>query len=143
MNKPLVFFNASVIIAGVLSPKGGSAKVINWVKKGKIQGVISEIVFNEVLRHSDKINKSEEVLASEILKFNFIVAKAPNKLDSKFRKIVLDPGDIHVLTSALQTKVKYLVTLDAKHILSLSNKVKGFKIITPGELIKEFEINRF
>ena len=137
MNKPLVFFNASVVIAGVLSPRGGSAKVINWVKNGKIQGVISEIIFNEVLRHSDKINKSEEVLANEILKYNFMIVKAPSKLDSKFERIVLDLGDVHVLTSALQSKVKYLITLDAKHILSLSNKVKDFKIVTPGQLIKK------
>jgi predicted nucleic acid-binding protein len=126
-----------VIIAGILSPKGGSAKVINWVKKGKIQGVISEIIFNEVLRHSNKINKSEDILANEILKFNFMIVKAPSKLDSKFEKMVIDLGDIHVLTSALQSKVKYLVTLDVKHILSLSNKIKDFKITTPGQLIKE------
>lgn len=139
MNKPLVFFNASVIIAGVLSPRGGSAKVINWVKSGKIQGVISEIIFNEVLRHSDKIDKSGEVLESEILKFNFMIVKAPSKLDSKFEKLVLDPGDVHVLTSALQCKVKYLVTLDAKDILSLTNKVKDFNIVTPGQLIKKLK----
>jgi predicted nucleic acid-binding protein len=137
VNKPLVFFNASVVIAGVLSPRGGSARVINWVKNGKIQGVISEIIFNEVLRHSEKINKSEEVLASEILKFNFMIVKAPSRLDSKFEKIVLDLGDVHVLTSALRSKVEYLITLDAKHILSLSSKVKDFKIVTPGQLIKE------
>ena len=137
MNKPLVFFNASVIIAGILSPKGGSAKVIGWVKRGKIHGIISEIIFNEVLKNADKINKSEEVVANDILKFKFLIVKAPNKLDAKFEKIALDPGDIHVLTSALQSKVKYLISLDAKHILSLSNKVKDFKIVTPGQLIKE------
>ena len=139
MNKPLVFFNASVVIAGILSPKGGSAKVINWVKRGEIHGIISEIIFNEVLRHSNKTNKSEEVLASEILKFNFMIVKAPSKLNSKFEKMAVDSGDIHVLTSALETKSKYLVTLDAKHILSLSNKVKDFKIVTPGQLIKKLE----
>lgn len=139
MNKPLVFFNASVIIAAILSPKGGSAKVLNLVKKGKIKGIISEVIFNEVLRHSDKIKKSEEVLTKEILKFNFEIVKALNKLNLKFEKIVFDRGDIHVLTSAYESKVKYLVTLDAKHILSLSDKIKDFKIVTPGQLIIEMK----
>lgn len=135
----MVFFNASVIIAGILSPKGGSGKVLNWAKRGKIRGVISEIIFDEVLKHSDKINKNEKILAKEILKFNFVIIKAPAKLDSKFEKMGIDPGDIHVLTSAFQSKVKYLVTLDVKHILSLSGRIKDFKIVTPGQLIKELK----
>ena len=34
-----VFFNASVILTGLKSPKGGSGKILSWVNKGKIKGV--------------------------------------------------------------------------------------------------------
>lgn len=139
MSKTLVFFNASVIITGIISPKGGSAKVLSWAKREKIHGIISEVIFSEVLRHTNKIGKDEGSLTKEILKLNFRIVKAPSKLNSKFKTIVVDPGDVHVLTSALESKVKYLITLDAKHILSLSSKVKEFKIVTPGQLIEELE----
>ena len=138
MSKALVFFNASVIIAGTLSPNGGSAKLLSWVKRGKIHGIISEVILNEVLKHSDKIKKDEEILTNEIFKVNFKIIKPPNNLNLKFEKMVVDPGDVHVLTSALESKVKYLATLDAKHILSLSDKIKDFEIVTPGQLIKKF-----
>ena len=57
------------------------------------------------------------------------------KLDQKFKKIVQDVGDIHLFTSAKDLKVDYLVSLDKKHVLSLKNKVKIFKVVSPGELI--------
>ena len=139
MSKAFVFFNASVIIAGTLSPNGGSAKLLSCVKRGKIHGIISEVILNEVLKHSDKIKKDEEILTNEIFKVNFKIIKPPNKLNLKFEKMVVDPGDVHVLTSALESKVKYLVTLDTKHILSLSDKIKDFEIVTPGQLIKKFK----
>ncbi|MBI5123209.1 hypothetical protein HZA75_05110, partial [Candidatus Roizmanbacteria bacterium] len=42
LKTPIVFFNASVIIAGFISPTGGSAKLLQWTKENKITGVISE-----------------------------------------------------------------------------------------------------
>ena len=57
--KPKVFFNASVILAGLRSPGGGSGKIIGWVKNGKIDGVISEVIVDEVIRRCSKIGSKE------------------------------------------------------------------------------------
>jgi predicted nucleic acid-binding protein len=135
--KPSVFFNASVIIAGILSPNGGSSKILGWVKEGKIKGVISEVVFDEVLRHASKIGKERNFLAKQILSFRFKILNPPERLNPKYEKIVEDKGDVHILTSASYEGVIYLVSLDAKHILLLRNRVNDFKILSPGELIKK------
>ncbi len=44
-----VFFDASVIIAAMLSPTGGSAYVLKYAKAGKIVGITSQTVINEIL----------------------------------------------------------------------------------------------
>jgi len=141
MNKSLsasrVFFNASVIIAGLKSPSGGSAKLLQQVGKNQIKGIISEIVLDEVVRHADKIGKSQEATENTIVSAGFMITSAPPKAHvHEWSGKVIDPGDAHVLASAIQSKCTYLVTLDKKHILILKRNIKDLKIITPGEFIQ-------
>lgn len=130
-----VFFNASVILAGIYSPDGGSALILKKVRDGQIEGVISELIFDEAVRHAQKIGLSERDLEEKILSFFDNPLGAPNF--SEFGKIVIDPGDAHVLTSAVEEKCDVLVTLDKKHLLVLKGKVKGLEILTPGELLEK------
>lgn len=55
---------------------------------------------------------------------------------------MIDQGDSHVLASALELDVDYLVSLDKKHILALKNKIKKFAIASPKELIEKLQIIR-
>lgn len=126
-SKPVVFFDASVIIAGLLNPLGGSGKIIRWVKEKKIIGLISVIIVEEVKRH---------IVKTDIESY-FIVANPPSKRNvRKYNNIVIDQGDSHVLASALELGVDYLVSLDRKHILVLKDKIKKFLIVSPKELIE-------
>ena len=135
-----VFFNASVIIAGLRSPTGRSAKLLRWVGKKRIKGIVSEIVLDEVVRHADKIGKSQEVTENTIVSAGFKITSAPPKAHvHKWSGKVVDPGDAHVLASATQSKSEYLVTLDKKHLLILRGNIKGLQIVTPGELIALFK----
>jgi len=139
--KPIVFFNASVILAGLKSPNGGSAKLLNWVKENKIIGIISEIVIEEVLKNTNKIFLTKEK-ALKLISQIFLIVKSPNKkYFSVFKDIVLDEGDIHLLVSAKNVKANFLVSLDKKHILSLKNKIKDSKIVLPKELIEFLRFN--
>lgn len=132
-----VFFNASVILAGIKSPKGGSGKILSWVHKAKIKGVISEIILDEVLRNSLKIGFDKPVLEKKIREI-FQIEIAPKKeIVNNYGSIVIYFGDAHVLASAEQSETNYLVSLDQKHILILKDKIKIFKIVTPGGLIQE------
>jgi len=52
---PAVFFNASVILAGLKSPLGGSGQILQMSKKKQIKVVISEMIMDEVLRNTAKV----------------------------------------------------------------------------------------
>jgi predicted nucleic acid-binding protein len=139
--KPIVFFNASVILAGLKSPNGASAKLLNWVKENKIIGIISETVIEEVLKNTNKISLTKEK-ALKLISQIFLIVKSPNKkYFSVFKDIVLDEGDIHLFVSAKNVKAHFLASLDKKHILSLKNKIKDFKIVSPKELIEFLRFN--
>jgi putative PIN family toxin of toxin-antitoxin system len=135
--KPKVFFNASVILAGLASPGGGSAKLLRFVREKHINGAISEIIFDEALRHTDKIGFKRQQLEQLISTF-FTPCPAPKKTSvDAYRSIVIDEGDAHVLASSYETKADFLVTLDKKHLLILQNKIKGIHIVSPKELLEQ------
>lgn len=134
---PKVFFNASAILAGLHSPKGGSAKLIAWAKKREITGIASEIILDEVFRRLGKIKLKESEAKTRLRgMFSEITPVPKRSAVDAFKKIVIDFGDAHVLASSKETKANYLVSLDRKHILSLKKHVKKPKIVSPGELIQ-------
>jgi putative PIN family toxin of toxin-antitoxin system len=134
--RPKVLFNASVVLAGIHSPKGGSAKVLKFIAQNKIEGIISEIIFDEILRHSAKLGIEKDKLAKVVVGLFKNFLPAPDlKLVDKYKKEVMDEGDCHVLASTEDAKADYLVTLDKKHLLVLKGKLKNVEIVTPGELI--------
>jgi len=132
-----VFFNASVILTGLASPSGGSAKLLNMVKDSKLKGIISEVILDEVVRRAEKVGLTPDFAnkASVIIFKNIMIPPDVTSVDL-YSKIVIDKGDCHVLASAMEAKVEFLVSLDKKHILSLKNKIKKYRIVSPKELIE-------
>jgi putative PIN family toxin of toxin-antitoxin system len=135
---PIVIFNASVVLAGLRAPKGGSGKVLSWVKERKIKGIVSEIILDEVIHHTTKIGWEEKQALKCLGGIFKKIFPPPQKENVEgFKNIVKDLGDAHVLASAKEAKANFLVTLDKKHLLVLKNKVRDFEIITPGQLIEK------
>lgn len=135
--KPKVLFNASVVLSGINSPNGGSGKLLDFVKENKIDGVISEVILDEILKHTNKFDLAQsEVLEVCQAVFNNIVTAPKQKSVRESSKLVIDDGDAHVLATCEEQKIKYLVTLDKKHLLILKGKIKGLNIMSPGELIE-------
>lgn len=130
-----VFFNASVVLAGLKSPKGASAKLISWAQQKKIKGVTSEIILDEIERNLERLSLSKRVLEREISAFRIRLAPKASAVE-KYRRVAVDHGDAHVLASAEEVKADYLVSLDKKHILILKQKIEKIKIRSPGELVK-------
>lgn len=136
---PLIFFNASVILAGLKSPKGASASILYLVQKRKAKGIISEIVIDEVLRHVKKMELDQIIVNKTIHDF-FKIVKAPDEIVvNKFKKIIIDLGDAHILASAFETQTHFLVTLDKKHLLVLKDRVRKFNIVSPGDLVNRIK----
>lgn len=134
---PRVFFNASVILAGINSPTGGSGLLLLWVTKKKIDGVVSEIVLSEVFRHAEKIGISKLELEIRVRHLFPSIAPAPSlSLVVSYQSKMLDVGNAHVLASTIQQKCQYLVTLDKKHLLIIAEKFKKVCILSPGQLIQ-------
>lgn len=134
---PKVFFNASVILAGLRSPTGGSAKILGWSRKGKIRGIVSEVVLDEVFRKYKRVGIKKPALNNLKVIFSKIIPSPKNSLIERYEKIALDFGDTHVFASGRETNADYLVSLDKKHILSLRRKIRKPKIVSPGQLIEE------
>ncbi|EKE05041.1 MAG: hypothetical protein ACD_19C00426G0063 [uncultured bacterium] len=133
-----VLFNASVVLSGLRSPNGGSGKLLQFVKQGKINGKISEIIYDEILRHHKKLGISKNRIQTDVSKlFKDFLYAPTDKLVKKYKGVVIDEGDCHVLASCEEEKIRYLVTLDKKHLLILKGKIKGLSIFTPGELIQK------
>lgn len=133
--KSRILFNASVILAGLASPSGGSGKLLSWVRQGNVQGVISEIILDEVLRHRTKLGISVSSVRALVKLFS--VVHPPNaRVVRGFESVVIDVGDAHVLASAKEHHVDFLVTLDQKHLLVIQKKIRSFITVSPKELIE-------
>jgi predicted nucleic acid-binding protein len=134
---PTVFFNASVILAGIRSPAGGSGTLLKMVRSGTIRGIISEIIVDECKRHVTEVTKTTETIEGILYHHHFMLITAPSlKEVQRYVPRVLDDGDAHVLASASACHAKYLVSLDKKHILAIKNNVSEYMIVSPGELLK-------
>jgi putative PIN family toxin of toxin-antitoxin system len=137
---PIVLFNASVILAGLKSPTGGSAKLLRWSNQKRIIGITSEIILNEVTHHARKIGFEEKQIIKSMLSAFAKISPAPKSSTVKvYDQIVLDHGDAHVLASGQEAKAEFLVTLDKKHLLALRKKIHQIKVVSPGQLIEKLE----
>lgn len=139
-SKPRVLFNASVILAGLASPSGGSGKLLHWVRKGSIQGVTSEIILDEVMHHRAKLGIAASSVHA-LTKICLVVSAPKAGIVRRFESVVIDVGDAHVLASAKEHHVDFLVTLGKKHLLVLQKKIHTFAIVSPKEFIDRITKN--
>ena len=135
----LVFFNASVILAGIKSPHGASGTLLQYGASKQFHACASELVFQEVFRHTNKLGLTD----SQVLKiirstfFQPYIAPPPSKkLITKWTVKTTDPGDAHVLAACHLTLADFLVSLDKKHILNLAETINQFKIVTPLKMLR-------
>ncbi len=135
---PVVFFNASVILSGIRSSSGASAKLLRFAKQKRITGLISEIILDETLRHADKIGFSSSAISTVVTRIFVPIYPPPNNIAVRtYTAQVIDSGDAHVLASSRELDADYLVTLDKRHLLVLQDTIKWIKIVSPKELIEQ------
>lgn len=134
-----IFFDTSVILAGLKSPTGGSGYLLQLSEKKKVKAILSELVLEEVKRNI-KLKFAED----EFLRFvrwlreaKPLIVRFTNESEIKTYENITARKDAPVLAGANIAKVKFLVTLDKKHLLKLNQEDHNlpFQIVTPGELI--------
>lgn len=134
-----VFFDASVLIAAILSPTGGSSLLISQVKSGKITGLTSQTAIDEVLEHTSKINKTKSDIENFISLSDLVVRERVTVEEIEPLKNQIDIDDAHLVAGAQLTQCSHLVTLDKKHLLrkDIQEKFLPLKIVSPKEILEE------
>lgn len=142
MYKPRVFLDSSVIIAALLSSRGGSFYILTQTH-GDFLLYINEYVFTEV----GTVLKTKFATQPDLQKNLFLLlglanvstVPNPNKLEVLRATKVISKSDAPILASALK-HCDYLITLDKEFfeesILAGANK-KGLLILTPGSFIQQ------
>lgn len=137
-----LFFDASVIIAAIISSKGASFALLKYASRKKIIAITSKTVINEVSANLHKIEDFDEKdLDTLIVNNKMIVRKAVGRSEIKQFVDVVSQKDAHVLAGAKLTNSDYLVSLDRKHIVKneVKNKVEEIQIVLPKELLTKLK----
>lgn len=132
-----IFFDASCIMASLGSPNGGSSKLLNVLLDSKHFIYTSEIALDEVRSHIVKIGSNNRKLSILIKKYKVRIIPAPKVTEVKrCYKYTNDPDDAYLIASCFLKDCSHLISLDKKHILSISERIKRPKILSPGGMIK-------
>jgi predicted nucleic acid-binding protein len=136
-----VYFNASIIIAGLLSPTGGSAQLFRFIKLGIITGITSQTAIEEVLEEDKpkRIKRSMEEIEQFIAESGLIVRESITEKEIELYQDQVDREDAHLIAGAKLTKCTHLVTLDKKHLLrsDIQEKFLPLRIVSPKEVLEE------
>lgn len=134
-----VYFDASVIIASLLSPKGGSSLLFEYIKVGKIKGITSQTAIEEILDKTGKLKKPKEEIEHFIAASGLVVRKNITMEGVLPYQDLVNREDAHLIAGAHLTKCTHLVTLDRKHLLrsDIKGKFLPLRILSPKELLEE------
>ena len=115
-----IFLDSSVILSGLASSSGGSGKLFNAAKGGKLKLMTTPLVIEEVNNHLAKLDielkQLENLLSTKIIS----LVKNPTDAEiEKFSRVSRDSDDTHVLAGASLSGAEKLISLDKKHILTL------------------------
>lgn len=140
---PRVLFNASVVFSAFCSETGASRKLMTFIKRKRINGLISEAILDELLKHADKIPADRERLCGEIDQYFGNILPAPEEKNvSRYKQFMLDEGDAHLFATYQEARCDALVSLDKHHVLALKGKLPGCTILAPSELLQRLRKHR-
>ena len=141
-----VFFDASIIIAALLSKTGGSSQLFKFIKAGIITGITSQTVIEEILEEDKpkKLKKSKEEIVNFITRSQLIIRKPITLEEIEPYQNLIDVEDTHLVAGANLTKCTHLVSLDKKHVINpnVQKKFLPLRIVSPKELIEEIVSDR-
>lgn len=136
-----VFIDSSIIIAAILSPSGGSLRLIRESLFKNYILLISDYILEECIRIlKTKFPEKTYILPMVLENFRFKITKDPSEKEVEKLISIIDFKDAPILAAAIKYKTDYLITLDKKHFLN--KKVlefagnKKISILTPKEFLE-------
>jgi len=132
------FADASVIIASIISPTGGSRELLKRHTHGEIQLVVNLYVLLEAKRNlaqKSPHNVGNVDMLVDLLALDII------EVSADFVKEVAEyteMKDAPVVAGAIMGQCQYLLTYDKQHLLGKSEIAahSGLIIATPGDLLQ-------
>lgn len=139
-----LFFDASVLVAGSHSQKGGAALLLEACKLGGFTPQTTFLIILEALHALERNlpQRSRTRFYECLVEINWEILPVPQekKLD-KYASLI-NPKDLHVLAAAVEAGSEFLLTLDRKHILAAAEAVDQanlpIHILTPGDFIQQY-----
>lgn len=137
-----VVVDTNILVRATLSGKGLTDAVLEKIGTGDMTLVYSQNQLEELLEvlGYDRIGKKYKVnrdIVEEVLNW---ISKFGREIGAEEVELCRDPDDNHVVGLAVKAAKKnraYLISGD-HDILVLKKKIKGVKILTAGEFIKNF-----
>lgn len=115
-----VFLDATCWMAAAIKPTGGSARILQLARTGRLVLVSTQRVLQEVQR-----NLARDYGGEELERFNRdlmdadveVVEEVTAEEEARWQDLTVEK-DRHVLAGALKGRADVLVSLDKKHILT-------------------------
>jgi len=138
-----LFFDASILVAGSHSSRGGSALLLDACRAGGFRAQITLAVLVESLHTLDafplKSQRRFNTWLAEI-DWDFVPVPSAEVLD-RYRQYIAQK-DVHVLAAAVESHAEFLLTLDRRHVLAATEAIKQARlpitILRPGDFIREY-----
>jgi putative PIN family toxin of toxin-antitoxin system len=131
--------DTSVLVAGLRSGLGASARLLGLVADGIVTPLVSTPLFFE---YEDVLKRPEQLQAMAMTEdamdgflSAFASASEAVEVHYKWRPQLRDPGDEMVLEAAINGRATALVTHNLRD-LGDAGKVFGIPVIRPGEALK-------
>lgn len=134
-----VYFDASVLIAALLSPSGGSALLLKYVKSKRLIGITSQTALEEIFDKTEKLKRSKDEIQQFIADSSLLVRESISIEEISPYQNAVHIEDAHLIAGAFLTKSTHLVTLDKKHLLhkEVQKKFSSLRIVSPKDLLEK------
>ena len=115
---------------------------MTFLKQKRINGIISETILDEALKHAPEIPMDKNSLRSQISKLFPKVLPAPEKnIVLEYANRMIDQGDAHLFATCQEASATHLVSLDKHHVLVMKGKIPHLRVVAPVELLKELRLS--
>lgn len=134
-----VFFDTSVLLASLRSPRGGSSELLRYAVVGSVQAFLSDDVIDETARHVHEVGPELRALFLNFLAVIPFTSISVTAEEVRWATTFTDPKDSPIVAAAQKAGADYLVTLDKRHLLNKKAEIEphvGFEIVRPEDLLK-------
>ena len=136
---PVLFFDSSALISGVISSGGGARALLLLAEAGLVTIMISEQVIVESERAlARKAAASLPYYRAALRASNLRIMANPSQNDLvPHEGVIGHSADVPIVVAAIRAEVDYLVTLNRKHFIDDPNVAarSGLRIGTPGDAL--------